>query len=284
MGYQPPNLTTHNIAYVLNIEEMKLDTESALLVHFERTVRAHGYRLTFASTNINSVDDLSEILSPKTADGVIFSRWYGGKIKNVLSPRLPWILTSDEYDVDDDVDLVALDTVQTTRNITEYLLKMGHRQFGVLVGQPDLKYHQGLIGGVEQALQEAKLPPTNLKLIRTWHISEIGSELLPLLEQADGPTALIATSPGRAFATVYALRCAGYRIPEDVSVVSVVDSERFLALPPLLTVTDALGARFAERAVERLLEKIDNPDAPAQRILLPGNVVERDSVGMPRTA
>jgi LacI family transcriptional regulator len=282
MGYQPRNLTTHNIGYILSIEEMKLETESSVLVQFEQNLRAQGYRLTLASVSDENPDELKEVLNPKTADGVIFSRWYGGKIKSLLSPRLPWVLISDEYGVEDDVDLIAIDTVQTTRNIAEYLLGKGHTKLGIIVGSAALKYHEGLILGAQQVLSEAGLTASSLRLIRSGPIEEISSHLLPIMEEADAPTALIVISPGRAIATQYALRSAGSKIPEDGSVVSVVDHERFRALPPVLTVTDALGPKFAAAAVKRLLEKIKNPDSPPQKVLLAGKIVERDSVGAPR--
>jgi LacI family transcriptional regulator len=131
-------------------------------------------------------------------------------------------------------------------------------------------------------MEEAGLPLSNLTLIRTPVIEEIHEPLVTIMKRRDAPTAIIVITPGQAITTLHALSTAGFRVPADVSVVSVIDNDRFRALPPVLTVTDAVGPAFVELAVKRLIEKINNPDSPPQQTLVAGNVIERESVAVPR--
>lgn len=286
MGYQPRNVTTHNIGYVLPVEKMTLEVEAAFLLHIEEALRENGYRLTLAGFNPNEPPSLSETLNPKTVDGVIFSRWHGGAIRNIVSSKIPWILTSDEDGVEEDVDLVAVDMAQTLRNVTNYLLSLGHERICLIVGYSDIKYHRMVQSGVREVLSAAGLPETNLRTIEVIGGEQIelgcnrplAESLLAAMQQPDAPTAVIAANPGQALPALYALRTAGYRVPADVSLISVADIHQFKALRPVLTTTTAFDRHVTAQVVQRMIEKIKNPDAPPQRVLLPGEIVERESV------
>jgi LacI family transcriptional regulator len=224
---------------------------------------------------------LREVFNAKTVDGLLFNIWRGGQVRVLSSPQVPWILLSDEDGVDDDVDLVALDVRETARRLAAYLLERGHGRLGLIVHLADIKFHRCIIEGAQTALRAAGLEPQDLKLIRPYFIEEVADDLLPLMKSRDAPTALLAATPGMATAALYALRCAGYAIPGDVSLVSLLDSERFRALPPVLTATDAQGEEHVEQAVNRLIEKIEGRQSAPRQIHIPGNLIERASVARP---
>lgn len=281
LNYSPRSRTTHNIGYVSSFQEMKLDTENSLLLQFEDSVRAQGYRLLLASYKPGSYQELGDMLNAKTVDGIILNRWLDGTIARSIPSQVPWVLISDEYGIDKNVDMVALDTVGTARNAVRYLIEAGHKKIVLVIGTAQVKFHDGIIEGSRQAFVAAGLPENSLRMIRTLHIEDIGGELLPMMRSSDAPTAVLCTSPGQAMSVQYSLRSEGYRIPRDVSTMCLVDHERLRALPPHLTTTNALSDKYVEAAVNRLMAKIKNPLLPPEQRVIAGEVVERESVGNP---
>jgi LacI family transcriptional regulator len=78
------------------------------------------------------------------------------------------------------------------------------------------------------------------------------------------------------------LKAEGFAIPGEVSVTgfdNIEDATR--GVPPLTTVhvpKEAMG----RAAVEKLLNRIHNPAAPLEKILIAADIVHRDSVTGPR--
>jgi LacI family transcriptional regulator len=278
MNYRPRNITTHNIGFVSSVEELKLETVTTSLVKIDHVLRNKGYRLTLASLHSDDPQLLSQTLNPKTVDGVIFTSWYGGKIRDVLAPEIPWVLTSAEDGVAEDVDVVTLDVAQILGNLTRYLMSYGHRTFCLVTGPERIGFHRRMTRSMHQVISEGGLDPTLLKVIAVEHDEEIAPGFKTLMGRPDRPTAVIAASPEKSLTVLYHLRSMGLHVPRDVSIVSVVDSYHFRAYDPVLTAAQ-WEEEVAERAVRRLLEKIDDPESLPQKILLPGRIVEWESVG-----
>jgi LacI family transcriptional regulator len=281
LGYEPRDRATYNIGYVMSRSQLRLEAELSQLMLFEKSLRARGYRLTLASWQDEAPEALRDIFNAKTVDGVLCNTWRDGEVKKVFSPQLPWVLLSDEDGVGASEELVALDARATARNLAEHIIAYGHRRLGLIVHLADIRFHRNIIQGVRDAMSAAALPPDELQLIRPYYVEEIAAELLPMMERPDAPTALLAVTPGIAITTLYALRNAGYRVPGNVSVAALLDNERFQALPPVLTSTNALGEEFVESAVDRLFERMRNPKAPMQQMRSAGRVIERQSVSAP---
>ena len=103
--------------------------------------------------------------------------------------------------------------------------------------------------------------------------------LLPLR-----PEAVFAASDMMAEGALRALREAGRRVPEDIAVVGF-DDMPFAArtTPPLTTVRQPVH-RMGVVVAETLIDMIENPDAAPRRVILPTEIVIRESCGSSRPA
>jgi LacI family transcriptional regulator len=173
-----------------------------------------------------------------------------------------------------------MDTVATARSVTERLLREGHERFCILTGPIKIGNHERLMRGVMQAMSAAGQPLDNVSVIQNEEERKVEVEdaLLPLLKGRKPSTAVITGSPGGAMVILNRLQRNGYRVPDDVSVVSLIDSPRLEALRPAVTATTATGRKEVRLAVEHLLEQIKRPHIAPQRVLLPGEIIERDSI------
>jgi LacI family transcriptional regulator len=283
LGYRPRNLTTHTIAFLVDAKDLWWGQTTSLLVHAESTLRRHGFRMSIVMVQEDDLAAGKALVTPKDADGAIFTEWHHGNVRNLVAPEVPWVLIADEVDsLGEDVDQVAMDTVRTTARLTEYLCAHGHKRICLLTGNLRVGFHERMQRGVYRGLGQAGLPPDNAVIIAN---DETASESLDIerllihpINRKTAPTAVIAGGPSGAVIVVNQLQRAGLRVPEEISVVSVVDRPLLAALQPAITSTTAAGHSDATAAARRLVERIKNPGMAAQRTLIPGEIIERDSV------
>jgi DNA-binding LacI/PurR family transcriptional regulator len=127
---------------------------------------------------------------------------------------------------------VGIDDRKAARTAMEHLVALGHRRIGYLGGslvdQLDFAAPRDRLEGYRKAMASAGLP-----IDPAWEIVSdftvgggvqgMGS-LLGLAESAV-PTAVFAASDEMAIGAVAAVRRAGSRVPEDVSVIGIDDHE-----------------------------------------------------------
>jgi LacI family transcriptional regulator len=167
---------------------------------------------------------------------------------------------------------------------TEHLLSLGHRRIGFIEGPPRLLCSRARLDGHRAALESAGVRVDG-ELIRQgdfYHQSGFAGAV-SLLALDDAPTAIFASSDQMAFGVYEAVRQAGMRVPEDISVVGFDDlPEVRWSSPPLTTVRQPLCemGRLAARAVLRLAQ---GETVDSLGIELATDLVVRDSTAPPRS-
>jgi LacI family transcriptional regulator len=106
---------------------------------------------------------------------------------------------------------------------------------------------------------------------------------LDLLNLADPPTAIFTANDQSAFGAIAAIREAGLRVPDDISVIGFDDIPMSEQFHPALTTIRQPFQQMARSAVNTLLAQIAGIGAASQRITLPAELVVRDSTGQVRT-
>jgi LacI family transcriptional regulator len=101
-----------------------------------------------------------------------------------------------------------------------------------------------------------------------------------LLALSKPPDAIAAASDMCAIGAVLAIEEAGLSVPEDIAVTGCDDAPfAQLLRPPLTTVRqDAFG--LGRAAADGILKMLDEPDSPPPAILLPTELVVRESCGI----
>lgn len=101
-----------------------------------------------------------------------------------------------------------------------------------------------------------------------------------LLSLPDPPDAITAASDMAAVGAIVAIESAGLQVPEDIAVVGFDDSYFSENMnPPLTTVHQDLFA-IGEAAAEGILQMIDHPHDPPPAVVLPTELVVRESCGI----
>ncbi|GAA4751820.1 LacI family DNA-binding transcriptional regulator [Modestobacter marinus] len=166
---------------------------------------------------------------------------------------------------------------------TEHLIGLGHRRIGLVAGTPTLLCSRARQDGHRAALEAAGLT-VDPALMRVGDFShEAGFRAATeLLQLPEPPTAVVAANDQMALGAFEAVRRAGLRVPEDVSVVGFDDLPvAQWSSPPLTTVHQPLSemGSLAARTVLRLVrgEHLETP-----RLELSTRLVVRESTAPPR--
>ena len=102
-----------------------------------------------------------------------------------------------------------------------------------------------------------------------------------LAEAADPPDAVFAANDMMAVFCIRALQAAGLRCPEDVAVAGFDDIPLARLVTPTLTTARVRITDLGRRALERLVESIEHPEAETAPEIIRPELVVRESSGDP---
>ncbi|MGC4807141.1 LacI family DNA-binding transcriptional regulator [Micromonospora sp. DT233] len=195
---------------------------------------------------------------------------------------------------------VRIDDAAAARTATRHLLGLGHHRIAHLSGDPDelaFTTHRDRRRGYQQALREAGIVPSpSLDLETQFTIDGGHRATVELLARREPPTAIFAACDEMAMGAMRAVRDAGLRVPQDVSVVGIDDHD-LAGVLGLSTVAQP-AAELGRVAARLLLDPLGGPDlVPPQvhragldppadpasgSVILPTRLVVRDSTAPPR--
>lgn len=276
MGYRPRNVTTHTIGYVMPTDLMTSAIDLKFVIAVEAVLRQKGYRLTLINPDLPEGQSLEDVLNEKTVDGVLLSTWQDGRFESLLSPRVPFLLLSEEP-VGAYVEQVCTDLRGTAVNILRNLRENGHERVVVSMGTSQKNFFHRLDQAFTAAAKDLDWPTGALRMVHDVP-QDTGPRLVEMMREPSPPTAIIVSDKERALSVYCHMLQAGYKIPGDISAVAFFDGVEFLFLTAPLSSTNAGGGELVTMAVDRLLEKINVPETIPQHRSLPGSVIERGSV------
>ena len=179
----------------------------------------------------------------------------------------------------DNLSSVSTDDEAGAQAAVTHLLKLGHRNIGILGGYME-KSHAAhtRYKGCEKAFAEQgiKLEPGRQYRSAFFSMEEGYHAMEQLFEQMPDLTAVFAMADVLAVGAIRAIRDRGLRVPEDVSVMGFDGIELGNYLSPRLPTVRQARERIADRSLEILLSDIAG-ERPAVHELLPFDIVEGES-------
>ena len=182
-----------------------------------------------------------------------------------------------------DCPVAALDDREAGRCAARFLLEMGHRELGGLLksddGQGLLRY-QGFI----TELREAGIRTEDDRFVwyDTGDIGRFDRMEQRILERLAGCSAVFCYNDSAAVEFMELLKKRGLRVPEDVSVISVDDTDLALygdvGLTSVHHPKEELGKKAAEMMVSMLRKKGSGRDMPVPDCEFSVWLARRDSV------
>ncbi len=208
---------------------------------------------------------------------IVLPRHPEGYLKTLRQKKFPYVLI-DHQGIDEKGPAVGATNRAGAYDATRYLLALGHRRIGFITGTMNLGCSRERLDGYRAALQDHGVTVSE-GLIREGLFTQPRgyTAALELLELDQPPTAIIASNDVTAFGAMEAARERGKKIPDDISIVGFDDIPQAAQVhPPLTTIRQPLE-EMGRRAVQMLLQIIENPKQSAAKIELPTELVVRES-------
>jgi LacI family transcriptional regulator len=248
----------------------------------EERLEPAGYTSLLANTdNDPAREALSfQALRARQVDGFISAtaRRDDPPLAAVAAAGQPLVLVN-RYSDDLDVPWVAADDRGGMRQAVEHVHALGHRSIAHVGGALRLSTGAGRYAGFLEAMRAVGLEPdADLVVVGDAYTEAEGARTTRAVLASGRPvSAIVAGNDLMALGAIDALREAGLRCPQDVSVVGFNDmdwSERFS--PPLTTIR-VPHHELGVQAAGLLLERLADPDAPVRRLTLATELVVRGS-------
>lgn len=151
---------------------------------------------------------------------------------------------------------IGVDLKTGFHTMTRHLLAHGHRRIGFLCST--LKYNALKLEGLREALAEAGIPWKQEYLVELSWNTGFAEQILNLIRK-ERVTAFAVAGDLLANRFMHWLRRQGLRVPEDIALFGTDGLEAAnQGLVPLTTIVQPLDS-IARRAVNLLLEKIEQP-------------------------
>ena len=183
------------------------------------------------------------------------------------------------------VTLVGSNHIETGVLGTRHLIRHGHLRIGTITGPRSRRVVHSRLRGYQQALDEAGIAfDADLVEEGDWQVEGGYAAAARLLSRAPDLTALFVQNDTMAIGALSLLHQRGRPAPDGCALVSCDDIPAAShTIPPLSTVRIPLYETGAT-AMRLLLERIAEPAGEARRVLLPVELVARESCGcVPRS-
>lgn len=197
-------------------------------------------------------------------------------IMAMLRTQIPVVMVDNRLN-QTPINAINSDDEGGAYNAANYLLEMGHSSIGVISGPKHWPSNARRLSGYTRALAEAGLKPHVVHADRTTIDSGI-SAYHALIEQQPHITALCAINDSMAIGAIRAADKLGQRVPDDLSVIGFDDIEWAEMNTPPLTTMRIPKPQIGKEAARRMLVALEDPDLLPSEIILPVNLIERESV------
>ena len=227
-------------------------------------------------------EDIEETLRTVVAeqvDGILFlndeleTDQMNIAINQIQDAQIPLVLCNVSYD-DFDVPSVAIDYEKATYEITKELIEAGKRD--IYLASTVRKYTVNLhkIKGYIKAMEENGLEPLIFRTSGDVSINTLHFEEFIKNKKFD---ALISVRDSIAISFMNCAIKAGFKVPEQISVVGLQNTKYAVLSRPTLTCVDTPVYDIGAVSMRLLTKYMQHEEVTESKILLPYRVVERES-------
>ena len=254
-----------------------------ILKGIESVADEEGYHIFVANTSNQAEKEkyYYECLIQKQIDGIIdFSARLPKDYMNEIARQHP-VVVACRYLADAELPNVTIDNLAASREMTDYMLNLGHERIAYLCGNTGLAIYKSRREGYCQALQNRGIPVDDSLLCMADPEVQGGYDAaLRLIRSGVQFSAIVTSGDTLAVGAIQALKASGLRVPEDVAVCGFDDIELSSLISPTLTTVRQPRNLIGRRSMEKILDCISgNGKRANEQIVLDYEIVIRQSSG-----
>lgn len=200
-------------------------------------------------------------------------------LSQLLSESVPATLVSP-VGMNADYSAVYTNDFSATKEMTRYLLSLGHKKIAFVAGHPDHAAVRKRTAGFLEAMQEAGVSVPHEFIVEGSNSFESGEQAgNTLLQGGRRPTAIFAANDEMAAGVCVAARHHGLDIPRDLSVCGFDDIPIAIQVWPALTTVSQPIKEMGERATDLLIQQLKDADHAIAHEQIDSKLVIRGSTG-----
>jgi len=259
-------------------------TTSEVVAGISATLEPLHYQMLLANTDNSVAEEAAsyDLFRRQRVAGVLHlaTTVNGGLIDAIREAGLPIVM------IGQDASHLGMTSViqnerSAARQMTEHLLDSGHTRIGlVTVSDEDIQVGGERTAGYADALQARGLPVEPDLVVRANFRSEAGEEAAERLLRATGDarcTAILAVTDRLAVGVMACLHDRGIRVPDDMAVAGMGDSDMARMVRPALSTVHYDYAGTGAEAARLMLSMRDSKDGKATRTVMPYRLTLRRS-------
>lgn len=268
---------TLNLA--LFVPEVSDPTISPVICGARDAAAGAGYSLSFIQFDEHTLQRKLhlQLLKEGRVDGLILAAAVDTVVKELLAEDLPFVLVNRHVAFDN--KYVIVDDVAAAMLAVDHLVARGHRDIACLSGRPSIDPALRRFQGYCKSMEMHNLNyQSELVVECDWQIWDDGKRAMEcLLNKGLRPSAVFASNLVVAIGAMTAIKRAGLRIPEDISLISIHDIPLAELLDPPLTVVKLPFYEAAHKATAALIEGLEHNTPIVPAILPPIGLIIRSS-------
>lgn len=295
-GKKKKTASIKNIGYILTLKKENFeDSFFSKVIHgIEQELIEQRHNLAFAYTAHDMEDQvvLNNILNSE-CDGCLIVGTIPFEYYSLLIDRIPNCVAIFDVPEEKIIDCITVEHEKYAYSLVRMMIEAGHRNIAFIGGtgyhiSPEIyggRYfndREERFQGYIKALLESDIK-INFNIIKdgSWDIEVAYRKMREILDGNEKITAVFAATDRMAIGAMRAIQERGMTIPEDISVVGFDDIEIAKYLNPALTTVYYPKEEIGRYAVKVLLDRIASDSDISRipkKIMLPSNIVERDSL------
>lgn len=252
---------------------------AAIIDRIESEGRRYGFEMVMAQCEARNAGETLRGLMRDPPDGVIF---VGSELNPEYYPLLDLIpvptVVLDNGLHYGRVDSVTMANAAISAASVDYLYGLGHRDIGYIQFNVPIRNTQERYRGYRRRMRELGLViPAPFCVAPTLNTSYESMKRLIQSEGFQMHRAFVADNDTVAIGVSKALIEAGYRLPEDFSIIGVDDIPFSAVFTPPLTTMRVSRSTLGALAVQVLRTRMKNPSWPPVHVEIDGQLIERGS-------
>lgn len=212
-------------------------------------------------------------------DGIILQAGQLGDklIDRLLSSNIPFVVAGRPFHCDG-VSYVDVDNVRASYRAAEHLIQHGYKRIATIAGPDNSTVSVDRREGYLKALTDHGWLVDESLIVEGDFTEASGYRAMQALLPAR-PDAVFAASDVMAIGAMRAVHQAGLTVPGDIAFVGFDDLPPAAHGTPHLTTIRQPVHKFGAKAVETLIDLIEQGTQPARRIIMDTELIVRESCG-----
>ncbi len=290
LNYQPNQLAKSlKSGKSFTIGLIVADISNPFFSNLARTIEDEAekdnYTVIFGSSDESAEKSwkLINTLINRQVDGFIIAAAAGAEkqIQYLIERNIPFVLI-DRYYPDMDTHYVITDNYQVSYDAVQHLIENGRQRIGFITYKTDLVHMDDRKRGYRDALKREHLEPDiyikEVDFVKL--ISDVPEKMEELLGIKPAIDAIFFATNTLAVKGLGFLDKKGYKIPDEVAIISFDESEAFDFFYSPLSYIDQSIEEIGKGAVQLLLKQMNNKDSTMSKIVVPAKIVIRKSSGV----